>query len=82
MKGGGGQLEQTQTVLRDEASMRQRHDSLHSLLRSRAEKISADSEQLAEWDLQRDSLARWITSEARRLVSCCCFCVVELVVGL
>ncbi|VDK27651.1 unnamed protein product, partial [Gongylonema pulchrum] len=73
MKGSGaGQLEQTQaTAVRDISSLQQRHDALGSLLRSRGEKISADSESLSDWDLKRDGLARWINSEIKRLAKEC-----------
>ncbi|KAM3720341.1 Microtubule-actin cross-linking factor [Dirofilaria immitis] len=67
MKGSAGQSEQAQVLQREISSMQQRYTSLGSFLRSKSEKISTDSERLSEWDLQRDSLARWIRNETKRL---------------
>lgn len=69
LKGSVGQSEQAQTALCEISSLQQRYTSLGSFLRLKDEKISIDSEKLSDWDLQRDSLARWIKNENKRLVS-------------
>ncbi|VBB27153.1 unnamed protein product [Acanthocheilonema viteae] len=67
MKGSVGQSEEAQGMLREMPSMQQRYTSLGSFLRLKDEKINMDSEKLSDWDLQRDSLARWINNENKRL---------------
>lgn len=69
MKGSVGQSEEIQGTLREIPSMQQRYTSLGSFLRSKDEKINTDSEKLSDWDLQRDSFARWVSNENKRLVS-------------
>uniref|UniRef100_A0AAF5PYW1 GAR domain-containing protein n=2 Tax=Wuchereria bancrofti TaxID=6293 RepID=A0AAF5PYW1_WUCBA len=67
MKGTIEQSEQAQGTLREMSSLQQRYTALGSFLRLKDEKISMDSEKLSDWDLQRDSLARWINNESKRL---------------
>lgn len=68
LKGSGGKSEEAQNTLRELTTIRQRYDALGTQLKSRSDKIRANSEKLAEWDLTRDALARWASHEAKRLV--------------
>ncbi|VDN02146.1 unnamed protein product [Thelazia callipaeda] len=69
MTGSVQQSEQANEVLRGITCVQQKYASLGSFLRSKEEKINLDSEKLSEWDLQRDSLARWIKNETKRLAT-------------
>lgn len=69
MKGSVGQSEEAQRIMREIPPLQQRYTALGSFLRLKDEKISTDSGKLSDWDLQRDSLACWINSENKRLVS-------------
>uniref|UniRef100_A0A915B3J8 Microtubule-actin cross-linking factor 1 n=1 Tax=Parascaris univalens TaxID=6257 RepID=A0A915B3J8_PARUN len=71
LKGSGGKSEEAQNTLRELTTIRQRYDALGAQLKSRSDKISANSEKLAEWDLTRDALARWASHEAKRLEAEC-----------
>lgn len=75
LNGIAGQSNQAQEALREISSMQRRYVSLGSFLRLKDEKISTDSERLSDWDLQRDSLARWINNEYKRLV---CYHFIEI----
>ncbi|EFO27979.2 spectraplakin [Loa loa] len=71
MKGCVGQSKQVQEALREMSSLQQRYSSLGCFLQLKNEKIIRDIEKLSDWDLQRDSLARWISNENKRLNTDC-----------
>ncbi|KAK6106184.1 Spectrin repeat family protein [Brugia pahangi] len=71
IKGTVEQSEQVQGILREMSSLQQKYTALGSFLRLKDEKISMDSAKLSDWDLQRDSLARWINNESKRLNTDC-----------
>ncbi|VDK41941.1 unnamed protein product [Anisakis simplex] len=63
--------EETQSTIRELNVIRQRYDTVGSLLKSRSEKIISISEKLADWDLSRDALSRWVINETKRLETEC-----------